>query len=126
MTDKPKVLLAMTTVPDQVVGVHISEALIREGLAACVSRIPGVTSTYIWGGAVQSETEQLLLIKTTEERFESLRSRIKALHPYELPELVAVDVAAGAGNYLDWVRKSVGHNAAGDAGRPGRGRDPST
>jgi len=107
MTDKAKVIVALTTCPDEKVGVQISKALVAEGLAACVNRVPGVVSTYIWGGTVQTDQEQLLLIKTTEGRFDALKARLSELHPYELPELIAIPVCAGAENYLDWVRHNV-------------------
>ena len=97
------VLIALSTVPDDVAAERIARALVDEKLAACVNRIPNVTSTFRWNGAVTSEREVLLVIKTTTERFAALRDRLVALHPYELPELIAVDVAAGLERYLEWI-----------------------
>ena len=77
--------------------------LVEERLAACVQALPGVVSTYRWQDAVQQETEVLLLIKTTRERFDELKARLPALHPYEVPELIAVDAVDGLAAYLDWI-----------------------
>ena len=85
----------------------IVRTVVEEKLAACVNRLPQVLSTYIWDGAVQSETEVLLMFKTTEARVEALKSRVVELHPYEVPEFIAVAVCAGVENYLAWVRDSV-------------------
>ena len=81
----------------------IASALVAERLAACVNRLPGVKSTYRWQDEVRHDTEALLLIKTTRERFDALRARILALHPYELPEIIAVDIALGLDRYLSWI-----------------------
>jgi periplasmic divalent cation tolerance protein len=107
MTEQDKLIVVLTSCPNQEVAGQLSRALVMEGLAACVNAVPGVASTYIWKGEVQTDSEVLLLIKTTETRFEALKSRIAALHPYELPELVAIPVCAGAENYLAWVRENV-------------------
>jgi periplasmic divalent cation tolerance protein len=97
------VLIALCTVPDDAVADRIATALVGEHLAACVNRIGGVRSTYRWQGAVQTDDERLLVIKTTADRFAAARDRIVALHPYELPEVVAVTVSHGLDRYLDWV-----------------------
>ena len=74
-----------------------------EGLAACVNILPGMRSIYRWQGAVESADELLLLIKTSVRRVEAMTSRICQLHPYELPEVIAVEVAAGLPAYLAWI-----------------------
>jgi periplasmic divalent cation tolerance protein len=107
MTDKEKVIIAMTTCPAAPIADRIAQTLVGEGFAACVNQISGITSTYIWQGQIQTDTETLLIIKTTEGRFEPLKTRLAGLHPYELPELVAIPVCAGAENYLDWIRDTV-------------------
>jgi periplasmic divalent cation tolerance protein len=105
------VLLCYCTCPDAEVAQRIAEALVEECLAACVNRVPGVASTYRWQGQVTTEREELLLIKTTGARFEALRERLLALHPYELPELIAVPVERGHAAYLDWLRAAVAKGA---------------
>lgn len=97
------VLLVLCTVPDREVGQRIGRALVEGHLAACVNLLPAVHSIYRWQGAVESAEECLLLVKTARARFAALRDAIVAGHPYELPEVIAVDVAAGLPAYLDWV-----------------------
>lgn len=97
-------VLVLCSCPDAAAAEAIARALVEEHLAACVNRIAGIVSTYRWKGQVHCETEQLLLIKTTRERFDALRERVVALHPYELPEVIAVDIALGLERYLHWIR----------------------
>lgn len=96
-------LLCLTTCPDPDSAGRLARALVDERLAACVSVLPGVQSTYRWQGALEQADECLLLIKTTRERYPALQSRLPALHPYELPELVAVESSAALPAYLHWV-----------------------
>ncbi|RDI97011.1 divalent-cation tolerance protein CutA [Dyella solisilvae] len=98
------VLICYCTCPDAASAKALAEALVGEDLAACVNRLPGVQSTYRWKGEVVTDGEELLMIKTTAARFAVLKERVLALHPYELPELIAVPVAQGLEAYLDWVR----------------------
>lgn len=98
------VLLCYCTCPDAASAQLLAETLVGEHLAACVNRIPAVSSTYRWKTKVVTDNEELLLIKTTATQFPALKLRLLALHPYELPELIAVPVTDGHGPYLDWVR----------------------
>ncbi|HEV2622292.1 MAG TPA: divalent-cation tolerance protein CutA [Frateuria sp.] len=102
------VLLCYCTCPDDDSTRRIAEALVSERLAACVNRLPGIASTYRWQDQVVTDAEHLLLIKTTATRFESLRVRLLALHPYELPELIAVPIEHAHEPYLAWVREATG------------------
>lgn len=99
--------LVYCTCPEDVTAARLAATLVQEGLAACANRIPGMSSTYRWQGAVHTDTEVLLLLKTTATRYPDLERRILALHPYELPEIVAVPVQAGLPGYLAWVAQSV-------------------
>ncbi len=99
----PDALLALCTVPDVATGDVIAQALVGERLAACVNRLPGVVSTYRWQGRVETGEELLLLIKTRATLFDALKERILALHPYELPEVIAVGIDLGLDRYLDWI-----------------------
>lgn len=80
----------------------IARHLVEQGVAACVSLLPGAISIYPWQGAVQREPETLLLIKSAAP-IDAIEPALRALHPYELPELIAVDVQSGLAAYLDWV-----------------------
>jgi periplasmic divalent cation tolerance protein len=102
------VLLCYCSCPDLASAQMIAQTLVGERLAACVNQLPGIRSTYRWQNAVATDNEELLLIKTSAGRFEALRTRLLELHPYELPELVAVPVMHGHDAYLDWVRESTG------------------
>lgn len=101
------IVIALSTCPDDTAARRIAQTLVAEGLAACVNRIGGVTSTYLWDGEMQEAGEILLMMKTTTGRLAELEARLKAIHPYELPELIAVPVTGGNEGYLDWVRLSV-------------------
>jgi periplasmic divalent cation tolerance protein len=103
-------ILVLCSCPDAPAALDIARVLVKEGLAACVSRIPAVQSIYQWQERICEDTEQLLLIKTTRARYEALEMRLKALHPYEIPEIIALPVVAGSSQYLTWL-------AAATAGR---------
>jgi periplasmic divalent cation tolerance protein len=97
-------LVALCTCPDAHSAERIATALVEERLAACVNRIAGVASVYRWQGKICRDDEHLLIIKTVRERFDALRERIVALHPYELPEVIALDIAAAHAPYLAWIQ----------------------
>jgi periplasmic divalent cation tolerance protein len=99
----PPAVLVLCSCPTEAVALDIARVLVREGLAACVNRTGPVQSIYPWDGQLCEETEQLLLIKTTPARYEALEMRLKALHPYEIPEIIAIPVVAGSAAYLAWL-----------------------
>ncbi|MGH8084704.1 MAG: divalent-cation tolerance protein CutA [Lysobacter sp.] len=101
------VLLCLCTCPDAASARTIADALVGERLAACVSRLPGLQSTYRWQDRVEHADEVLLLIKTTAEKLDALTARVRALHPYELPELIAVEAVGGLAPYLAWVAEQT-------------------
>jgi periplasmic divalent cation tolerance protein len=100
-------LVVLCACPDEETAKRIAEALVGEHLAACVNRMAGVRSTYRWQDRVQDEPEVLLLIKTVRRRFEALELRLKALHPYDLPEIIALPATAGSAEYLAWIATEV-------------------
>ena len=97
------VLLCHCTCPDAGTARTIAAALVGERLAACASVQPGLVSVYRWEGRIEQAEEVLLVAKTTRERLPALTARIQALHPYELPEVLAVEAAGGSRAYLDWI-----------------------
>ena len=101
------VLICFCSYPDPATAGRIADALVEERLAACVSLLPGLQSVYRWQGQLQRDTEVLLLIKTSRERYPALQARLPQLHPYELPELLAVESTAGLPAYLQWVVEST-------------------
>jgi periplasmic divalent cation tolerance protein len=108
MTVAGDFLLVLTTLPDPERARTIAAEVVRLGLAACVSVLPGVHSVFQWQGKLDHADECLLLLKTTSKRYRDLESRLVALHPYELPEIIALPLAAGLDNYLTWIEKNTG------------------
>jgi len=100
-------LVVLITCPNQEVGETIGHALVEERLAACVNVIPGLRSIYRWEGKICRDPEVLLLIKTRRARLAALTRRVKTLHPYSVPEVIALPLAGGSSPYLAWVRKST-------------------
>jgi periplasmic divalent cation tolerance protein len=103
-----QVIVALSTCPDEASARRLAEALVSERLATCVNRVTGIASTYFWDGRLQDDAEILLIIKTTTARLAELEARLRALHPYELPELLVLPVLGGNERYLEWVRTGVG------------------
>ena len=100
-----KILVVLITAPSREVAKRIAEKLIEEKLAACVNLIPGISSLYTWEGQLCDEEEALLLVKTREDLFEDrLIPAVQAIHPYEVPEIIALPVVMGLKSYLDWVQ----------------------
>lgn len=100
-------LVALSAVASAEDAERIARSLVEKGLAACVNVVPGVVSFYRWKGLLERDAEVLLVIKTDGARFEELKAALLAEHPYELPELVALPIAAGHQPYLDWLTTSV-------------------
>jgi periplasmic divalent cation tolerance protein len=108
------VRLAFMTAPDGSTAERLARALVEEGVVACVNIVPGLTSIYRWEGAIECESEVLMVMKTTAGEVARLLERAPALHPYEVPEVLVLDVDAGHAAYLDWVARSVGEIEAAD------------
>lgn len=96
-------LVVVTNLPDRAVAERLADELVEKRLAACVNILAPCRSVYRWQGATQHDEEHPMLIKTTLERYPALEAAIRASHPYELPEIVALDVARGLPAYLEWV-----------------------
>jgi periplasmic divalent cation tolerance protein len=100
-------VVVMTTVAREEDASRIARSLVERGAAACVSILPGVTSVYRWKGAIEASEERLLLVKTREDRFEAVRALLLEVHPYEVPEVIALPVTGGHPPYLSWIDESV-------------------
>ncbi|MBD8527844.1 divalent-cation tolerance protein CutA [Pseudomarimonas arenosa] len=100
--------LYFCTCPDSASAERLAAALVEQGLAACVNLLPGIRSIYRWQGTIEQGEEVLLLIKSRDALFTELSAAVLRLHPYELPELIAVKVDSGLPAYLDWLRAETG------------------
>ena len=99
--------VVLVTAPDAEAGGRLARTLVEEHLAACANLVPGVRSIYRWEGRVQEDAEVLLVIKTTAGREVALCERVSSLHPYDLPEVLALPAVGGSDAYHDWVRCEV-------------------
>jgi len=97
----PRVVLV--TAPDAEHARRVARALVEERLVACANLVPGVTSVYRWEGAVQEDAEVLLVLKTRAGRLEALEARLGELHPYDVPEFVAIEPGHVGALYLAWL-----------------------
>ena len=104
---KSDVVVVLSTFPNPEVARQIGAALVERQVAACVNLVPGVQSIYRWQGAVESADEILAVIKTTSAVLPSLKEALCALHPYDVPELLAFTAEDGLAAYLDWVAGAV-------------------
>jgi periplasmic divalent cation tolerance protein len=101
------VRVVLMTVPDRPTAEKLAEALVGERLAACANLVPGVTSIFWWEGAVQRADETLVILKTPSGRVDALMARATELHPYDVPEVIALPVEAGLSAYLEWVGRET-------------------
>jgi len=100
-------LVVLVTAPSAETAAEVARALVEEGLAACGNVVPGLRSIYRWQGQVHDEAEALLVLKTERRLLEALKARLPALHPYQVPELLALPVEGGLAPYLEWIAESV-------------------
>lgn len=98
-----QVLLILTNAPDENTAHSIARSLVEQKLVACVNLLPGIRSIYRWQGAIEEAAEVTMLIKTTQERYADVEAAIRLVHPYEVPEIIALPVTAGLPAYLEWV-----------------------
>ncbi len=105
-----EICVVLCTCPSHPVAEQIATTLVSRHLAACVNILPGITSVYHWQGAIEKDQEVLLLIKTDASHYPDVESCIVELHPYELPEVIAVPVQQGSEQYLTWLRQCLHSN----------------
>jgi periplasmic divalent cation tolerance protein len=101
------ILLVLTNAPDNGCASAIAYSLVERRLAACVNLLPAVRSVYRWQGLLEEASEVTLLVKTTTDRYPEVEAVIRAQHPYDLPEIIALPIAAGLPAYLEWVAKET-------------------
>lgn len=100
-------ILIFCTINDIGKAKEISKTLVREKLTACVNILPNVTSIYSWEGEIVQDGEYLMIAKTKKELFKEVKERIIELHPYEVAEVISMDITDGSAPYLDWIKNSV-------------------
>lgn len=96
------VMVVFCTCPQELAD-DIADAVVRDRLAACVNIVPAIRSVYWWEGALEADDESLLIIKTKDDLLKDLMDRIREIHPYQVPEMIALEVKAGNADYLRWV-----------------------
>ncbi len=101
-----EVLLVISTFPDAETAERISRALVTDKLAACANIMPAVRSIYRWQGNIEEAAEIMVFFKTTADGYAALERRVKELHPYDVPEIIALPVSRGLSGYLGWVQES--------------------
>jgi periplasmic divalent cation tolerance protein len=102
--------LILCTCPDRGTSEKIAKRLVEGRMAACVNIMPGLTSIYTWQDRIETAEEHLLLIKSTKERYPAIEQAIRELHPYELPEIIALPIVQGLPDYLNWIDTCVSVN----------------
>jgi periplasmic divalent cation tolerance protein len=102
-----RAVVVLVTAPDLKAARRLADALVGERLAACVTAVPGARSTYRWKGKVERAREVVLMIKTRASLAKRLERRVRELHPYEVPEILALPVASGEARYLRWIGEST-------------------
>lgn len=104
---KTKYQLVLCTCPDEEIAINIAENIVAQRVAACVNVLPSVYSIYHWQDNVESAKETMILIKTTQEKYSALEKVISSLHPYEVPEVIALNIDNGLPEYLKWIGNSI-------------------
>jgi periplasmic divalent cation tolerance protein len=100
-------ILIVSTADTLKLAEEIASALVENHEAACVNIVPGIRSVYRWEGKMTEDEEVLLLIKSVKEKFEAIRYRIRSIHTYQIPEVIALPITDGDANYLNWLRKQL-------------------
>ncbi|KAM0031714.1 putative divalent ion tolerance protein, CutA [Helianthus debilis subsp. tardiflorus] len=100
-------IVVYVTVPNKEAGKKLAGSIVKEKLAACVNRVPGIESVYLWEGEIQTDSEELLIIKTRESLLNALTEHVKANHEYDVPEVIALPITGGSIPYLEWLKNST-------------------
>jgi periplasmic divalent cation tolerance protein len=105
--DPTNAIAVFITAPNVEEAERLAEILVEKKLAACIQILPGMTSVYRWQGKVERQSEVLLIAKTTRAKFAEFEKEVRAIHSYETPEIVALELTAGSRPYLEWLKTSV-------------------
>ncbi len=100
-------IVCLVTIDDPVKAAKIARILVEKKLAACVNIIPEIQSIYSWNGQICDEKERLMIVKTRRALFNELQAEVKGLHPYQVPEIIAIDIEQGLPEYLQWINDST-------------------
>jgi len=100
-------IIVLVTASSEAEAVKISNALVEEHLAACVNIVPGIRSLFFWKGKTQDEKETLLIVKSRQPLLDRLITRVKSVHSYTVPEIIALPVIGGSGDYLAWLKETT-------------------
>lgn len=106
-SESKEVLVVMVTAPNQEEADRLAKRVVQDRLAACATTVVGAESTYWWEGKLVKEREVLLLLKTTVDKFSSLQQAIQQIHPYKVPEIIALPIKNGLPQYLEWVKQET-------------------
>jgi len=105
--DAERIVVGFSTAPNEDIAKTLAEKLVRDGLAACVNIVPSIRSVYVWKGEIVEDKETLMIIKTRKSLTEKVRQVLEKEHPYEVPELVFIEVTSGHKPYIEWVIEST-------------------
>ncbi|XWS25353.1 hypothetical protein CRYUN_Cryun27aG0061800 [Craigia yunnanensis] len=100
-------IVVYVTVPNREAGRKLAESIVKEKLAACVNIVPGLESVYLWEGKINTDPEELLIIKTRQSLLGALTEHVKANHEYDVPEVIALPITGGSSQYLEWLKNST-------------------
>ncbi|KAL8251828.1 hypothetical protein R6Q59_035521 [Mikania micrantha] len=100
-------IVVYVTVPNKEAGKKLAASIVKEKLAACVNRVPGIESVYLWDGEILTDSEELLIIKTRESLLNALTEHVKENHEYDVPEVIALPITGGSIPYLEWLKNST-------------------
>ena len=100
-------IVVYITAPSEDAAVVISHALVEQKLAACVNIVRNIRSIYSWQGKIEDDAEVLMIVKTQKKHFDALSEKVKELHNYDVPEIIALPILMGSKDYLEWIKAST-------------------
>ncbi|MCX7794426.1 MAG: divalent-cation tolerance protein CutA [Thermodesulfovibrionales bacterium] len=101
-------IVIFITAPDEDISARIARALVEERLAGCINIVKDIRSIYFWQGKIEDEPEVLMVVKTKKKLFNKLKDKVKSIHPYTVPEIIAMPIVEGSEDYLKWLEDVTG------------------